>query len=67
MTSATSSQTTLDSSNESKFGEINNANPLSWLKEYVDLNLPTKQLAERLTLAGLEVEGIRKLRRLVGP
>ncbi len=32
--------------------------PLSWLKEYVDLNLPTKQLAERLTLAGLEVEDI---------
>ncbi len=32
--------------------------PLSWLKEYVDLNLPTKQLADRLTLAGLEVEGI---------
>src|SRR5712691_37111 len=32
--------------------------PLSWLKEYVDLNLPTKQLAERLTLAGLEVEAI---------
>src|SRR5712691_1099496 len=32
--------------------------PISWLKEYVDLNLPTKQLAERLTLAGLEVEGI---------
>jgi phenylalanyl-tRNA synthetase beta chain len=32
--------------------------PLSWLKEYVDLNLPTKQLAERLTLAGIEVEGI---------
>ena len=32
--------------------------PLSWLKEYVDLNLPTKQLAERLTLAGLEVETI---------
>ncbi len=35
--------------------------PISWLKEYVDLaiwNLPLKQLAERLTLAGLEVEGI---------
>jgi phenylalanyl-tRNA synthetase beta chain len=32
--------------------------PLSWLKEYVDLNLPTNQLAERLTLAGLEVEAI---------
>jgi phenylalanyl-tRNA synthetase beta chain len=32
--------------------------PISWLKEYVDLNLPTTQLAERLTLAGLEVEAI---------
>jgi phenylalanyl-tRNA synthetase beta chain len=32
--------------------------PLSWLKEYVDLNLPTRQLADRLTLAGLEVESI---------
>src|SRR5579864_281044 len=32
--------------------------PISWLKEYVDLNLPVQQLAERLTLAGLEVEGI---------
>src|SRR6266487_5789200 len=32
--------------------------PISWLKEYVDLNLPTKQLADRLTLAGLNVEGI---------
>ena len=32
--------------------------PISWLKEYVDLNLPLKQMAERLTLAGLEVEAI---------
>ena len=32
--------------------------PISWLKEYVDLNLPTKQLADRLSLAGLEVESI---------
>ncbi|HVB75697.1 MAG TPA: phenylalanine--tRNA ligase subunit beta [Ktedonobacteraceae bacterium] len=32
--------------------------PISWLKEYVDLNLPVSQLAERLTLAGLEVEAI---------
>src|SRR5712692_9305769 len=32
--------------------------PISWLKEYVDLNLPIEQLTERLTLAGLEVEGI---------
>jgi phenylalanyl-tRNA synthetase beta chain len=35
--------------------------PLSWLKEYVDLNLPTQALAERLTLAGLEVAGIHTL------
>jgi phenylalanyl-tRNA synthetase beta chain len=32
--------------------------PLSWLKEYVDINLPTAALAERLTLAGLEVAGV---------
>lgn len=32
--------------------------PISWLKEYVDLDMPIKQLTERLTLAGLEVEGI---------
>ncbi|HEX6108727.1 MAG TPA: phenylalanine--tRNA ligase subunit beta, partial [Ktedonobacteraceae bacterium] len=35
--------------------------PISWLKEYVDLNVSTKQLAERITLAGLEVEGIQKV------
>lgn len=29
--------------------------PLSWLKEYVDLNAPAADLAERLTLAGLEL------------
>ena len=28
--------------------------PLSWLKEYVDIPLSTPELAERLTLAGLE-------------
>src|SRR5258706_3752010 len=32
--------------------------PISWLKEYVDLDMPLKQLADRITLAGLEVEGI---------
>jgi phenylalanyl-tRNA synthetase beta chain len=32
--------------------------PLSWLKDYVDITVPTAQLAERLTLAGLEVEAI---------
>jgi phenylalanyl-tRNA synthetase beta chain len=33
--------------------------PVSWLKEYVDLNMPIKHLADRITLAGLEVEGIQ--------
>ncbi len=33
--------------------------PISWLKEYVDINLPLEELAHRLTLAGLEVEEIR--------
>src|SRR5437660_4921487 len=34
--------------------------PLSWLKEYVDLNLPVEELADRLTLAGMEIEEIRR-------
>jgi phenylalanyl-tRNA synthetase beta chain len=33
--------------------------PLSWLKDYVDIDIPVEQLAERLTLAGLEVAHIR--------
>src|SRR5438128_487598 len=33
--------------------------PLSWLREYVDIHLPVAQLVERLTLAGLEVGGVR--------
>jgi len=32
--------------------------PLSWLKDYVDITLPVGELAERLTLAGLEVGSI---------
>ena len=32
--------------------------PISWLKEYVDVVLPVGELAERLTLAGLEVAEI---------
>lgn len=35
--------------------------PISWLKEFVEITLPTSELAERLTLAGLEVEGIRQI------
>ncbi len=33
--------------------------PLSWLKDYVDITIPISELAERLTLAGLEVETIQ--------
>ncbi len=32
--------------------------PLSWLREYVDIDLPVSELAELLTNAGLEVESI---------
>jgi phenylalanyl-tRNA synthetase beta chain len=32
--------------------------PLSWLKEYVDFDLPPDEIASRLTFAGLEVESI---------
>jgi phenylalanyl-tRNA synthetase beta chain len=32
--------------------------PMSWLKDYVDLRLSIRELAERMTLAGLEVERI---------
>ena len=35
--------------------------PLSWLREYVPLTVPVAELAERLTLAGLEVSGARIL------
>ncbi len=35
--------------------------PISWLKEYVDLSLPIEELAQRLTLAGLEVAAIEYL------
>jgi len=31
---------------------------LKWLKEYVDITVPPQELADRLTLAGLAVEGI---------
>jgi phenylalanyl-tRNA synthetase beta chain len=32
--------------------------PLSWLREYVDIQLTPEQLAERLTLLGMEVKGV---------
>jgi phenylalanyl-tRNA synthetase beta chain len=34
--------------------------PLEWLKEHVDVEGPPEELAERLTMAGLEVEEIRQ-------
>jgi phenylalanyl-tRNA synthetase beta chain len=33
--------------------------PLNWLRDYVDLSSSIAQLADRLTLAGLEVAGVR--------
>jgi phenylalanyl-tRNA synthetase beta chain len=35
--------------------------PLSWLREYVDVVVPTDELAERLTLAGLEVAAVQRI------
>ncbi len=35
--------------------------PISWLKEYVELCRPVEELAERLTLAGLEVAAIHRI------
>jgi phenylalanyl-tRNA synthetase beta chain len=35
--------------------------PLSWLREYVDIQLPAQELAHRLTMAGVEVGEIIEL------
>ena len=37
--------------------------PLSWLREFVDVDLTPEALAERLTLLGMEVKGIDALGR----
>ena len=34
---------------------------LNWLKQYVDFDWSTEELADRLTMLGLEVEGVQKL------
>jgi phenylalanyl-tRNA synthetase beta chain len=34
---------------------------LNWLKQYVDFDWPPEELRERLTLLGLEVEGMQKV------
>ena len=33
--------------------------PLSWLRDYVDIQLTPEQLAERLTLLGMEVKSVQ--------
>ena len=38
--------------------------PLSWLKDFVNLTLSPAALAERLTLAGMEVESINQIGEL---
>jgi phenylalanyl-tRNA synthetase beta chain len=35
--------------------------PLSWLKEFVDITMPVDELAQRLTLAGLEVAEVERV------
>ena len=35
--------------------------PISWLKDYVDITIPIAELAERMTLAGLEVAAIERV------
>jgi phenylalanyl-tRNA synthetase beta chain len=35
--------------------------PISWLKEFVDISMTPDELAERLTLAGLEVSEVEKI------
>ncbi len=34
---------------------------IDWLKQYVDLTITTEELADRLTMAGLEVDGVEKV------
>ncbi|MDE2801936.1 MAG: phenylalanine--tRNA ligase subunit beta [Chloroflexota bacterium] len=35
--------------------------PLSWLRAYVDVDMPVEQLAHRLTMAGIEVGGVERI------
>ena len=35
--------------------------PLSWLKEYVDVELPVEELVDKLVFSGIEVEGVEKV------
>ena len=33
--------------------------PISWIKDYVEIDIPVELLAERLTVAGLEVAHLK--------
>ncbi len=35
--------------------------PLSWLKEYIDTNLSPEEISHKLTMAGNEVDSIKKI------
>ncbi len=35
--------------------------PVSWLRDYVDFDMPVERLAERLTLLGMEVQSIEQI------
>ena len=35
--------------------------PISWLKRYVPVDMPAKELAHRLTMAGLEIDAVREV------
>ena len=35
--------------------------PLKWLADFVDIDLPPQELADRLTMAGLEAERIMQI------
>jgi phenylalanyl-tRNA synthetase beta chain len=35
--------------------------PMSWLREYVDITIPVEELADRLTMAGLEMAAIEEV------
>lgn len=35
---------------------------LRWLKDYVDIDLPVEELADKLTMAGLEVDSIKEIK-----
>lgn len=35
--------------------------PISWLRDYINITVPLEELAERLTLAGLEVASIERI------